>query len=110
MAAAKYSMILDQHQDFARGFQIKEADLVLDLTGYTFSAQIRERTQSDTAYSFTVAVVDALQGLIRMSMADDITSTIPAGYYVYDLVATNASGEKIRLLEGEIQVVAGVTR
>lgn len=110
MAAANYNIIIDQHQDWSRGFQVKQDDVVVDLTGFTFEAQLRERTQSDTAYDFTVTVLDEAQGLINMSMSDALTSTIPAGDYVYDLVMTNATGGKSRLLQGQASVEAGVTR
>lgn len=110
MAAAKYNIIIDQYQDYARGFQITQDNVVQDLTGWNFTAQVRERTQCEHAYDFTVVVIDAPQGLINMVMTDDITSTIPPGNYVYDLVATKDTLDKVRLLEGQAKVVAGVTR
>lgn len=110
MSAAQYNIIIDQYQDFSRGFQLKEDNVILDITGYTFQAQVRERTQSSTAYNFTVSISDAVQGLITMTMTDDITATIAPGDYVYDLVAIKPGGEKIRLLQGLATVEAGVTR
>ena len=110
MTAATYNIIIEQHADFGRGFQLKEDDVVLDLTGYSFVAQLRERTQSNTAYDFTVTVLDEAQGLINMAMTDTLTATIPAGDYVYDLVMINDNDERTRLLQGMAEVTAGVTR
>lgn len=110
MAAAKYDIIVEQHQDFARGFSLTTGGLAVDLTDHTFTAQLRIRESSTEAYDFNVEVVDALQGLINMTMGDDTTSTIKSGYYFYDLVMTTPAGDKIRILEGEAKVDAGVTR
>lgn len=110
MAAAKYDIIVEQHQDFARGFSLTSGGLAIDLTDHTFEAQLRVRETVEEAYDFNVEVVDALQGLINMTMSDTITSTIKSGYYFYDLVMTNQYGDKIRILEGEAKVDAGVTR
>lgn len=110
MAAANYSIIIDQHQDFARAFQVKIDDVVLDLTDHTFEAQLRDRESSSEAYDFTVTVVDAPQGLINMIMSDTITATIKSGDYVYDLVMIKPNGDKTRLLQGKAVVEAGVTR
>lgn len=110
MTASTYNIIIEQYQDFARGFQLQEDGVILDLTGHSFSAQLRERTQSETAYNFVVAVLDAQQGTINMVMTDDITATIPPGDYAYDLVMTKNNGDKVRLLQGQARVEAGVTR
>lgn len=110
MAAAQYDIIVEQHQDFARAFSLAENGVPIDLTNHTFTAQLRERTQATTGYNFEVTVVDALQGLINMVMTDTITSTITPGWHVYDLIMTRPDGDKVRLLEGQAQVKAGVTR
>ena len=110
MTAAIYDIIVEQYQDFARGFQLKEDGVVIDLTGYSFEAQLRERTQATTAWDFSTIVMDASQGLVNISMTDTTTGSIPSGYYVYDLIMVKDTGEKIRLLEGQARVKAGVTR
>lgn len=110
MPAANYNIIVDQHADFARTFQIKSAGSVVDLTGYTFEASMREKIQSATAYDFDVIVQDAAQGLITMRMTDVLTGTVPAGSYVYDLVMIKDNGDRVRLLQGKADVSGGVTR
>lgn len=110
MPAANYNIIVDQHADFARTFEIKSAGSVVDLTGYTFEASMREKIQSTTAYDFVVVVQDAAQGLITMRMTDQETAAVPAGSYVYDLVMITDSGDRTRLLQGKADVSGGVTR
>lgn len=110
MTAATYHITVEQHQDFSRAFQIAIDSTPVNVTGYTFEAQIRERIQSSTAWTFTTSVVDELLGEINLGLADTVTATIPAGEYPWDLVMTRDDGVKIRLLEGTATVKGGVTR
>jgi len=45
-----------------------------------------------------------------MILTDTQTSAIEAGRYVYDLVITDGSGSKSRVVEGQATVTPGVTR
>ena len=110
MPAGNYNIIVDQYADFGRSFQIKSAGSALDITGYSFAASLRERTQSTTGYDFTLTVSDAEQGVVNMSMTDIQTGDIPAGDYVWDLVMIDDSDNRTRLLQGQARVSAGVTR
>lgn len=110
MAAAKYDIIIEQYSDFARGFSLTTGGLAIDLTDHTFTAQLRIRESSEESFDFNIEVVDALQGLINMTMSDTITGTIKSGYYFYDVIMNTPDGDKIRILEGEAKVDAGVTR
>ena len=110
MTAAVYGITIEQYADFSRAFQVRSAGVELDITGYTFRAQIRERSQSTTATDFQVQIVDAVAGAIQMSMTDTVTAGIDPGDYVYDLVMTDTAGTDVRLLQGVATVTAGVTR
>lgn len=110
MTAATYNITIEQHQDFSRGYQITSNSVAVDLAGSTLAAQIRQRLQSETAWNFTVTVVDEAEGQIELSMADTLTATIPAGELQWDLVWTRNDGVKIRLLEGVATVNGGITR
>ena len=46
MAAAVYNITIDAQADFARTFEVSEAGVALDITGYTFAAQVREHFHS----------------------------------------------------------------
>ena len=110
MPAANYNITVDQYSDFSRSLQIKVANTVLDITGYTFAASLREKIQSTTAYNFSTAIVDAGEGVVNFSMTAAQTGAVPAGDYVWDLVMTDDSGFKTRLLQGQARVSGGVTR
>ena len=45
-----------------------------------------------------------------MTLTDTITTALEAGRYVYDLMVTDGSGQKSRIVEGQATVTPGVTR
>ena len=45
-----------------------------------------------------------------MTLTDVQTTAIEAGRYVYDLLVTDGSGLKSRVVEGQATVTPGVTR
>ena len=49
-------------------------------------------------------------GVVTMQLTDTQTAAIEAGRYVYDLVITDGSGSKSRVVEGQATVTPGVTR
>jgi hypothetical protein len=42
-------------------------------------------------------------------MSDEVTSTITPGRYFYDILVTNNSGTKTRVIEGMALVTAGIS-
>lgn len=80
-----------------------------DLSGYTPFAQIR-KSYFTTAYSnINVAVADASNGLIALSLPAANTASLVPGRYVYDLVIQNAE-VRFRVVEGIATVYPSVTR
>lgn len=110
MSAGIYNIIIEQHADFERTFQIKENDVAKDITSHTFTAQIRERAQSSTATDFTGAIVTASEGKFKLSLTDTQTGALKAGDYEYDCIMEDAGGKKTRILQGIATVDAGITR
>ncbi len=110
MSAGIYNIIIEQHADFERTFQIKEDSSAKDITDHTFTAQLRERAQSSTATDFTGAIVDASDGKFKLSLTDTQTAALKAGDYEYDCIMTDAGGKKTRILQGIATVDAGITR
>lgn len=88
----------------------------IDLTGYSVRMQIRESITSPAPlYALTSEVgggitVDGPEGVLRILIADDETASWVWRYGLYDLEIESASGETTRLLRGEVEVSAEVTR
>ena len=45
-----------------------------------------------------------------MTLADTVTAGMDSGRYVYDVLITDSSGDKTRILEGQATVTPSVSR
>ena len=107
--AAEYNININKHSTFSRGFQVKENDVILDLTTYSVAAALKENFRETSSTDFTVIVIDPVQGLFNISLTPTQTSALDPGTWRYDIVMTDASGAKTRLLEGRAFINQGVT-
>jgi len=80
------------------------------LTDYTVSAQIRKTYSSLTSISFTATIQNNFSGLISLALDDIQTGAMKPGRYVYDVEVVSPGGVVSRVLEGQVEVFAGVTR
>lgn len=111
MAAAQYNITIDAQSDFSRTFAVEEpAGTPVDITGYSFTAQIREHFTQSEHTDFTTSIVDASQGLFKIVLTDTVTGAMSPGKQYYDIVMTSNTGEKTRLLQGDANIAWGITR
>ena len=82
----------------------------LNLTSYTASSYVRKSYYSTTYTSFNVSISDAANGEITLSMLPSVTANLSSGRYVYDLVVTDSSNVKTRVVEGIVVVLPSVTK
>tara|TARA_B110000285_G_scaffold217947_1_gene266869 strand:- start:46 stop:378 length:333 start_codon:yes stop_codon:yes gene_type:complete len=105
------NLYIDQGTDYTITVDVTDsAGDILDLTGYTATAQIRKTyTSSSLSATFTTSIT-AAAGQVTISLTDTQTSALEAGRYVYDLNIESAGGVKTRVIEGQAVVTPGVTR
>lgn len=102
---------VDQGTSFNVNVTLEDASGdAFDLTDYTVSAQIRKTYSSLTSIDFTAAIQNAFNGLISLSLDDTQTGNMKPGRYVYDVEVVSPGGVVSRVLEGQVEVFAGVTR
>lgn len=83
---------------------------VLNLTGYSATGQVRKTFSSSTvAATFTTALA-AGTGQVTLTLTDVATAAMTSGRYVYDILLTDSSGDKTRILEGHATVTPSVSR
>ena len=106
------NIFIDQGATFSTTVTIEDGTgSPLDLTGYTALAQIRKTYQSTTATDFTSTFdADRTTGLITISLTNTQTAALEEGRYVYDLLITDLSGTKTRVVEGIVTVNPSVSR
>jgi hypothetical protein len=107
--AIKANLVIDQGSSYETVLYITDnfGD-VIDLTGYTATAQMRKHYTSLTSINFTTAV-DTDDGAVTLSLSANATANITAGRYVYD-VEISKSGTVSRIVEGIVTITPNVTR
>lgn len=87
-----------------------DGSTAVDITGRTYSSQIRTQQDSTTIKaSFTCTVTAAASGQVTCVLSAASSATLSAGLYFWDL-QENASGVISTILAGNITVLADVTR
>lgn len=82
-----------------------------NLNGYTVRSQLRKSYYSTNAVNFTITMIDAPNGSIELKLGADVTSSIRAGRYVYDVEIEEVStGTVTRIFEGIATILPNVTR
>ena len=115
--AASTDIVIDQFSTFRTAFrwETKSTGAAVNLTGYSAAMQIR-RTPADATAVVSLhsagggLTIDGPEGRVRIEISAAQTSSLAPGKYVYDLVLTDLSSKKKRLVEGTVRVDAGVTR
>tara|TARA_Y100001938_G_scaffold108939_1_gene148875 strand:- start:5193 stop:5534 length:342 start_codon:yes stop_codon:yes gene_type:complete len=113
MAAVYVSnLVINAGATFSQQFDLAQSDdsSPLDLTGYTIAAQIRKHAGSSNSVAFTATAMDAVNGLVLISLTPVQTASLKTGRHVYDIVITDSAGDKTRVVEGSVLVREGVTR
>lgn len=106
------NLIINSGANFNTTFELTNSDgTSLDLTGYTGASQLR-KTYSSTGYvGFSVSFVTPRSlGMIGIALTSGQTSSLKPGRYVYDVLITNSTGIKSRVVEGMALVREGVTK
>ena len=113
MAAVYVSnLVVNTGTTFTQTFSLENSDSssVLNLGGYTVSAQMRKHAGSSAYTSFTASILNPSAGTIKVGLGTTTTVSLKPGRYVYDVLITDNSGVITRVVEGSVLVREGVTR
>lgn len=116
-----YDLQIQQGADYSKSFQWKYTDTgaVRDLTGYTATCQIREKSTSSTvAITVTVTITNATNGVFKLSIPYSTTASLTLtgsawgdkSQYSYDLLMIDPSGVRYRVLQGYAYVSPATTK
>ena len=109
--AAVSNLYIDQGADFSTTISLTDSNgNILSLTGYTALAQIRKTYGSSTIAATFGTALAAATGQLTLSLTDTVTGAMDSGRYVYDVLITDSSGDKTRILEGQATVTPSVSR
>ena len=109
--AAYTELNIEQYATFSTTVNVEDTQgSALNLSGYSAASQIRKSYYSSSANSFSAIITGTANGEITLSMTAANTANLSPGRYLYDLVITAPSGVKTRVVEGIVNVLAGVTQ
>lgn len=107
--AADYNITVNKNSDFKRSFQLKENNVIVDMTNYSVAGALKENFRATTSTPFAASVTDPTQGLFDIALSDVTTAGMDPGTWVYDILLTDSNGTKTRLMQGNAFVTQGVT-
>lgn len=97
------NLIIHKGTYFEETFSLIEEDGGgVNLAGKTATAKLKKHPTATTSYPFSTTITVA-DSTVKVSMASTITSTLPSGRCVYDVVLT-AGGVKNKVAEGTVIV------
>jgi hypothetical protein len=112
--AGEYNFTIEQGATFNLLMTWKIDNVAVNLTGYTARLQARiDVDETDTILSLTTGAgitLGGAAGTISLDQTATQTALLPKGEYVYDLELQSSGGTVTRLLQGELNISAEVTR
>lgn len=93
----------------------RSTDAAIDLTGWTFEAQVKQRREDDTALlTLTSAnggfyITGAANGRVEMRITAELSATLPTGRLVFDVLRTDADPGPLWLFGGSFRTRTPVT-
>jgi hypothetical protein len=112
--AGQYNFTIEQGATFNLLMTWRIDNVAVNLTGYTARLQARiDVDETDTILSLTTGAgitLGGAAGTISLDQTATQTALLPKGEYVYDLELQSSGGIVTRLLQGELNISAEVTR
>jgi hypothetical protein len=96
-------------------FLLKASGSPIDITGWTFSAKLKDNRADSTALvTLTSAnggfvIADATAGRLQMVLSAVQTAALPTGRIVFDVLRTDGTNSPVYIAGGSFQVKASVT-
>lgn len=112
--AGSYNFTIEQGATFNLLMTWKIDGTAVNLTGYTARLQARvDVDETDTILSLTTGAgitLGGVAGTITLDQTATQTAALLTGEYVYDLELQSSGGIVTRLLQGELNISAEVTK
>jgi len=113
MAVYVNNIIINTGMTFQQGYTLEDVNTngILNLSGYSIKSEMRKHPGSTTGITtFTSSIASAVGGQITIGLSTTQTASLKPGRYVYDVVLTDGSGVRDRVVEGMALVSQGATR
>ena len=103
-------ILIEAGADFALSFTIEDDnDNVVDLTGATVAAQLRQFAEATDSFDFTVSH-NGSGGRVKIGMPHEMTVKIPYSSGVWDVFITFPDGTVVNPIYGDVYIQPRATR
>lgn len=110
MSAGTYNIEIEKGIYYDVSFTLKDSNgTVMDVTDFTFRAEVRRKSDTGLIKSFTVTKTDAENGVIQLKMIGSDTSALPVGVLKWDLIAKDGADKIRRYLGGKVTITDSVS-
>jgi hypothetical protein len=113
MAVYVSNIVINTGTTFNQSFTLENINTnsVIDLSNYTIKSEMRKHPGSATGVTtFTSTIASAAGGVVTIGLSTTQTASLKPGRYVYDVLLTDNSGVRDRVVEGMVIVSQGATR
>lgn len=109
MSVRVVNISIEQGASFNNVYLLEDdtTNSIKNLAGFTAVAKMAKHPASSNKVSFTTNIISS-QGSVGIALTSGQTSVLRPGRYVYDILLTDNSGKKTRVVEGTAIVSAGV--
>lgn len=97
----QYRITVYQNEDYHQPFVMASSSGVMNLTGYSYKAQVRKNYEDTTALADFTVSIDIESGTVTLSLTAAQTNALAnalkgsKGFAYWDLMETDPSGNKI---------------
>jgi len=106
---ASYNIRPQRRADFPLQVQFKDSDGDgINITGWTVLAQVWDKTRTTKYGDFTVTILNASIGSVRLTLPYGVTATLPDECR-YDVMLIDSNGLREYYLEGIVRPSQGYT-
>ena len=110
MSDNRLDITIECGADFALSFLVRDDEgTLIDLTGATVEAQVREYAEAADYFAFT-AVHNGQGGRVSLSMPHEVTASIGFSRGVYDVFIDYPDESREKYLMGDVTVIPEVTK
>lgn len=103
------NLYVDKNSDFQAPLSFFDDDGPIDMSLYSFYAQIRKIYSTAIVADFKFHLVDLVAGEVEFYLTSDDTKNLKPGKYQYDVLIQDNNGEVIKVLEGFVFINETVT-
>jgi hypothetical protein len=108
-AVSAVNLVIQKGTYFEETFYLNAEDgLGLNLINQTATAKLKKHPTAGIAYTFSTTLTVA-DSTVKLVMNSAVTSTLPSGRCVYDIVLTSSGGMKTKVVEGNVIVQESVS-